>query len=588
MRIGVNALYLIPGGVGGTEIYLRSLLTALAEIDHHNQYFVFTNRETGPDLVPAQANFTRVAAGRACRQPSGAHPLGADPAPPGRRPTAASTFCLNPGFTAPTPLRLPAGHGISRLAAQAASRILPLVRSAVLEFLSVLERHRFAPDRSHLRRHGGRPAPLVSPAARQDTHRALGCRSALLRTRRAPPPGAVPARGLHPAPAQESGWPAARLRRLPRTSSRSTASSSAAFTGSSRRNCTPCATGSSCADQRGIPGLDSARTAIRSLRARHGVSLSQPVRRLRVAGAGSAGRRRAHRLFRDRADEQHRRRRGPEIRSARSRGNRRGDGPPGHGRANFATRLAAAGPLRAAQFSWRTTAQGILALLRSMSCRELCNGPPIAYSVLGRQVNVSFTHSFRGCLSRWRHPAGAQQFQRRATMVGGGGGDRGKCTIEVVVDGVGRGGNPRRSGYHQKYLRAVPPSGAASSAARLCRAIRLVSASPASMAAGGSNWYAIRATAASPSSASKIPRAALKAIPLTSSGAVVRTRSRSLSPRRLPQQTLSGRDRPSRRFTTEQAVSVCQDSVAPAGRRPLPWTPGGVPEHTHRRQSGPQ
>jgi hypothetical protein len=32
--------------------------------------------------------------------------------------------------------------------------------------------------------------------------------------------------------------------------------------------------------------------------------------------------------------------------------------------------------------------------------------------------------------------AGAQQFQRRATMVGGGGGDRGKCTIEVVVDGV--------------------------------------------------------------------------------------------------------------------------------------------------------
>jgi glycosyltransferase involved in cell wall biosynthesis len=60
MRIGVNALYLIPGGVGGTEIYLRSLLAALAEIDHHNEYFVFTNRETGADLVPAQANFTHV------------------------------------------------------------------------------------------------------------------------------------------------------------------------------------------------------------------------------------------------------------------------------------------------------------------------------------------------------------------------------------------------------------------------------------------------------------------------------------------------------------------------------------------------
>jgi hypothetical protein len=33
-------------------------------------------------------------------------------------------------------------------------------------------------------------------------------------------------------------------------------------------------------------------------------------------------------------------------------------------------------------------------------------------------------------------PAGAQQYQRRATMVGGGSGDRGKCTIEVVVDGA--------------------------------------------------------------------------------------------------------------------------------------------------------
>jgi hypothetical protein len=60
LRIGVNALYLIPGGVGGTEIYLRALLTALAEIDTVNRYFVFTNHETGDDLVPAQPNFTYV------------------------------------------------------------------------------------------------------------------------------------------------------------------------------------------------------------------------------------------------------------------------------------------------------------------------------------------------------------------------------------------------------------------------------------------------------------------------------------------------------------------------------------------------
>ena len=57
LRLGVNALYLIPGGVGGTEIYLRGLLAALAEIDPVNHYHVFTNRETGPDLVPKRPNF---------------------------------------------------------------------------------------------------------------------------------------------------------------------------------------------------------------------------------------------------------------------------------------------------------------------------------------------------------------------------------------------------------------------------------------------------------------------------------------------------------------------------------------------------
>jgi glycosyltransferase involved in cell wall biosynthesis len=58
-NIGINALYLIPGGVGGTETYLRELLPALAAIDTSNQYFVFTNRETSAELVPRQANFHR-------------------------------------------------------------------------------------------------------------------------------------------------------------------------------------------------------------------------------------------------------------------------------------------------------------------------------------------------------------------------------------------------------------------------------------------------------------------------------------------------------------------------------------------------
>ena len=56
LRIGINALYLIPGGVGGTEIYLRSLLLALASIDQRNEYFVYINSETaaeGRALIPA-------------------------------------------------------------------------------------------------------------------------------------------------------------------------------------------------------------------------------------------------------------------------------------------------------------------------------------------------------------------------------------------------------------------------------------------------------------------------------------------------------------------------------------------------------
>ena len=57
LTIGVNALYLLPGGVGGTEIYLRGVLAGLAEIDPVNRYVIFTNRETGADLAPARPNF---------------------------------------------------------------------------------------------------------------------------------------------------------------------------------------------------------------------------------------------------------------------------------------------------------------------------------------------------------------------------------------------------------------------------------------------------------------------------------------------------------------------------------------------------
>ena len=100
MRIAVNALYLIPGGVGGTEIYLRSLLAALAELDRENHYFVFTNRETGSGLVPAQDNFTHVPqAVRAVNRP--ARLLWEQTMLPVAVTRRQIDVLLNPGFTAP-------------------------------------------------------------------------------------------------------------------------------------------------------------------------------------------------------------------------------------------------------------------------------------------------------------------------------------------------------------------------------------------------------------------------------------------------------------------------------------------------------
>jgi glycosyltransferase involved in cell wall biosynthesis len=100
LRIGVNALYLIPGGVGGTEIYLRCLLAALARIDSINRYFVFTNRETGSDLVPDAGNFIHVpqpvtAASRPARI------LWEQIALPIQAARRHLDVLFNPGFTAP-------------------------------------------------------------------------------------------------------------------------------------------------------------------------------------------------------------------------------------------------------------------------------------------------------------------------------------------------------------------------------------------------------------------------------------------------------------------------------------------------------
>lgn len=61
--IGVNALYLIPGGVGGTEVYLRRLLEAIARNPRGHRFAVFRNHETGEDLIPRHPSFASIATG---------------------------------------------------------------------------------------------------------------------------------------------------------------------------------------------------------------------------------------------------------------------------------------------------------------------------------------------------------------------------------------------------------------------------------------------------------------------------------------------------------------------------------------------
>ncbi len=60
MRIGINALFLIPGKVGGSEVYLRNLICHLAKIDRRNEYILFTNRENYGTFQLSQPNFKEV------------------------------------------------------------------------------------------------------------------------------------------------------------------------------------------------------------------------------------------------------------------------------------------------------------------------------------------------------------------------------------------------------------------------------------------------------------------------------------------------------------------------------------------------
>lgn len=57
MIIGINALYLLPGKVGGSETYLRNLVRWLADIDRTNSYVIFINRESEGSIEAPAPNF---------------------------------------------------------------------------------------------------------------------------------------------------------------------------------------------------------------------------------------------------------------------------------------------------------------------------------------------------------------------------------------------------------------------------------------------------------------------------------------------------------------------------------------------------
>jgi glycosyltransferase involved in cell wall biosynthesis len=100
LRIGVNALYMIPGEVGGTEIYLRSLLEALARIDDRNEYFIYVNAETAGEPLVDSPCFRIVP----CKVRARIRPwriLWEQTALPLRMKRDRIDVVLNPGFTAP-------------------------------------------------------------------------------------------------------------------------------------------------------------------------------------------------------------------------------------------------------------------------------------------------------------------------------------------------------------------------------------------------------------------------------------------------------------------------------------------------------
>lgn len=60
MRIGLNALALRPGRIGGTETYFRNLVSSLAHVDQENEYIVLCSEESFHSLELPASNFQKL------------------------------------------------------------------------------------------------------------------------------------------------------------------------------------------------------------------------------------------------------------------------------------------------------------------------------------------------------------------------------------------------------------------------------------------------------------------------------------------------------------------------------------------------
>ncbi|MDZ7637263.1 MAG: glycosyltransferase family 1 protein [Bryobacterales bacterium] len=100
MRIGINALYLIPGGVGGTETYLRELLHWMPRIAPQHEYFLIVNRECESASLADHERMELVRTGvRAASRP--ARLLYEQVLLPAQSRALRLDVLFNPGFTSP-------------------------------------------------------------------------------------------------------------------------------------------------------------------------------------------------------------------------------------------------------------------------------------------------------------------------------------------------------------------------------------------------------------------------------------------------------------------------------------------------------